>query len=472
MSGLEFRIRDIEEDGATLVTSMMLTVYVDDFAVWPVHGDDDAALDIQIDDLLSHLTEFWKPLLLRQTYPLGLNPARPSELTYQARRRWAEKPEEQAAAEDEILERFAECHDLSRCFAGYFDLPSLWLIRRGEQFIVEGPGGASTIPFAAACEGLSCIGDTIAKRLEGAAERWSDLVTAWREREAGESLNLLRWSTSLDLDVAASLAKEGLLRPPETLAEAANDNDELRLAARMASALPLDQIRNVLELVRAFPSVDAPALTELAKVTRAYFDADLSDLRPFEQGEGLAQFVRERLGIGRSQRVDIFALLERLGIVLRVQSVEPRDLDALAVSGPSHGPAILLNSAAVQLKPNEALQMNGRARVTMAHEFCHFLVDAHHALSAVDVLGGLMPLIVEQRARAFGAAFLLPSQAAADVWQELGALRSRQGLQRTLDALCERFDVAYSVAAWKLEHGARITGADLEAMLWSLVPNR
>ena len=137
MSALELRIADVQADGQRLLTTCALTVLADNVAVWPVLGDDDAALEVQVDDLLSHLTEYWKPLVLRQTYPLGLNPARPSDLIHKARLRWSELPEEQAELEDEILEAFADCHDLSRCFAGYFDLPPLWMIRSGGQMPVS-----------------------------------------------------------------------------------------------------------------------------------------------------------------------------------------------------------------------------------------------------------------------------------------------------------------------------------------------
>ena len=83
-----------------------------------------------------------------------------------------------------------------------------------------------------------------------------------------------------------------------------------------------------------------------------------------------------------------------------------------------------------------------------------------------------MPVRVEQRARAFGAQLMLPSAAAARVWLDLGRARSRHGLTETLDQLCQRYTVTQSVAAWKLEHGARAYGENLEAMLRAIVPHR
>ncbi len=472
MSALEFRIADVERDGERLLTTAALTVYADDIAIWPVQGDDDASLEIQIDDLLSHLTEYWKPLLLRQTYPFGLNPGRPSELRYKALRRWADFPEEQASEEDEVLETFVDCHDLSRCFAGYFDLPPLWLIRSGDQMLVDTVASLATPDYTLAIEALERIGDTIALKLSSQDERWRDLVEAWRARAVGDSLALLGWSTSLSPEVAKTLADDGLLEAPADLPEAVNDNDELRLAARMASALPIEQVREILTLVRSFPRIETLDLDTLSDEALGIFKERWLRARPFEQGEGLADFVRDRLGFRSDEAADIFGTVRRLGVDLRIQSVAPPTLDALAVSGAKHGPAVLLNIDAVWLKTGVTFEQAGRARVTLAHELCHLLIDRRNVLSAVDVLDGLMPLEVEQRARAFGAELLLPSLVAAREWQDLGAPQSRFGLQNALDHLVEKFRVTHSVAAWKLEHGARAHQINLEPMLRSLVPSR
>ena len=84
MTKVEFKLSEVEEEGVRLLTTCGLAAYVDEAVVWPTRGSDGTALEIQIDDLLSHLTEYWKPLALRQTYPLTLNPARPSLLRAEA----------------------------------------------------------------------------------------------------------------------------------------------------------------------------------------------------------------------------------------------------------------------------------------------------------------------------------------------------------------------------------------------------
>ena len=166
----------------------------------------------QIDDLLSHLTEYWKPLALRQTYPLTLNPARPSLLRAEAQQNWDALPEAEAVYEDEAIEAFQDCHDLSRCFAGYYDLAPLWLIRSGEQMLIDTVDQLDRVPYAAALDALSAAGDWIAARLAKTKnERWEELLRAWRDRNAGDGLSLLKWSTSLDEQTLERLVTDGLL---------------------------------------------------------------------------------------------------------------------------------------------------------------------------------------------------------------------------------------------------------------------
>ncbi len=80
-------------------------------------------------------------------------------------------------------------------------------------------------------------------------------------------------------------------------------------------------------------------------------------------------------------------------------------IDAVAVWGDCHGPAVLLN---INPRPR-ASTTNGR-RSTLAHEICHLLADRAHALPVAEVLGGQAPRRTEQRANAFAAEGLLPRE--------------------------------------------------------------
>lgn len=473
LTKVEFKLSEVKEEGVRLLTTCGLAAYVDEAVVWPTRGSDGTAIEVQIDDLLSHLTEYWKPLALRQTYPLTLNPARPSLLRAEALQNWDALPEAQAVYEDEVIEAFRDCHDLSRCFAGYFDLPALWLIRSGEEMLIDTVEQLDRVPYAAALDALSAAGDWIAARLaQTENERWDELLRAWRNRNAGDGLSLLKWSTSLDEQTVERLVADGLLMPPASMAEAANDNDEVRLAARMASALPAEQVRGVLSRVSQFPKQEAPQLDELVLAVRTHFDAGLSEARPYEQGEAIAGFVRQFFGLPPTTEVDVFDIVARLGPQIYLENFEPPTLDALAVWGDRHGPAVLLNQASIRHIGRGDTRRRGQARVTLAHELCHLLIDGEHALSAVDVLHSRMPILVEQRARAFAAEFLLPSRVAGEAWLAADQPRGRDDLRAVLERLCRRFVVTKSVAAWKLEHGARLYDAHLAPILDSIVPQR
>ena len=465
---VDFRLENI----ADRLTTQKLAIYMDGVPFWPMRGLEES-LEIQIDDLLAHLTEFWKPLMLRQTYPLDLNPVRPSLLLAAAKESWADKPEKEVDREDEQIGFFRDCHDISQCFAGYFDLPVLWMLRSGDKMLLDtAEGDVEHVDFDAARLALETAGNTIATRLSANQGRWGKLIAAWNNRDLGDEFRLLSWSTSLDETVARDLAEKGLLGIPRTVSEAANDNDELRIAARMASALPPEQIENILAMVHAIPRQDAKSLEYLGEEVRNYLDREEPYARPFEQGEAAARYVRQALGIGARARADVFEVAESIGVNVIVGALQPSTLDGLAVSGRSHGPAAWLNTDSDRHAGPGAPELRGQVRITLAHELCHLLLDGKNALGAVDVLRSKMPKAIEQRARAFAGEFLLPTEAAMYAWRDAHHPTNPDDLAELLQQLCEDYTVSKSVASWKVQHGARDLGADLSHALDVIVPQR
>ena len=460
------------EEGSHRVTTAVLGVSIGEFAIWPVEGASEVSLEIQADDLLSHLVEFWKPLILRQTYPIGARPDRPSFLRAEAERRWSGQPSVVAEREGELVTAFEDAHDLSRCFAGQFGLPPLWLVREGEKMLVETRSALHLPAFSATRDALVQAGNEIAERLVSSGdERWADLVEAWRDRDDGDPAVLLAWSASLDRETARRLRADAILSAPKSVKEAADDNDELRVAARMASALPPEQIRQIIRLAKGLTKQPAPKLDAIGSRTFEYIDRHFADHRPYEQGEAAANFLREQLDLASVGAVDIFGLIEDFGAALLLERVEPSTLFALAVWGRHHGPAILLNEGSLRTR-RTGLGQNPAARVTLAHELCHLLLDRGHALGAVEVLNSRMPLPVEQRAKAFAGEFLLPGRVAADSWLKAKSPRSMDGLGALLRNLARRYGVTRSVAAWKLEHGLQRHDVDLRIQLDAVSPNR
>jgi hypothetical protein len=470
---LAFDLRPFGSEGRT--TTCSLAIYVDGVAVWPVRGEDDARLEIQIDDLLAHLTDFWKPLMLRQVYPIDVTPWGPSELRRAAEHRWAELPAATVNAEDEAVARFEEAHDLARAFAGIYGLPPLWMLRSGDQFIVETSNGRWRLPVAEVRRVLTETGDWICERLARAdRERWGAAVDAWHARDRGDEAGLLAWSTGLDRALATVLIREGTLRGPHDFEDAVNDNDEVRIAARLAGALPPDQIREILALARNFGHSDACDLRKLSNACFDHLTENHGRVRPFEQGEAAARFVRQRLEVAADLPVQMFEIASWLGIDVQHAPAESRTLDGLAIWGSRFGPGVFLNESSRRILAhgNANVARSRGARVTLAHEVCHLLLDSTHALSAVEVLKARMPVGVEQRAKSFAGEFLLPTQTARRHWQDSGRPTSRTNLEALVGHLARTYLVTRSVAAWKVEHAARDDHVDLAVALDAVAPQR
>jgi Zn-dependent peptidase ImmA (M78 family) len=454
---------------ATPATTASLSVFIDGEAIWPVEGEREVGLDVQIDDFLAYLSEYWKPLILRQTYPIAISVDRPSLFRSAAESRWEDKPSTVVEREDQLVCDFEDAHNLARCFAGFFDLPPLWLLRSSDRFIVDTQSKTRSVSFQQAYNELSRVGDEIAAHLNSANTKWEKLIQRWNARDLGRPAVLLAWSTSLERRTAEKFAAEGVLTAPANVTEAANDNDELRMAARMASALPADQIKQILDLVREFEHREAPDLDDLSSRVSAYIDEKFNNRRAHEQGEAAADFVRQHLKISSNDYFDIFDVVEKLGAGVYHQNVEPITLDALAVWGGKFGPAVLLNSNSPRASKKFARRP---ARVTLAHELCHLLLDRGHALSAVDILNSRMPQAIERRARSFAGELLLPLSVAVEIWEAAQAPKSREGLLAVIKTLQFDFGVTRSVATWKLDHGLQRQDIDLTVLLDAIAPFR
>ena len=451
-----------------------MKVLLDGDLFWP-RFKSDHRFEMQIDDLLSHLAEFWAVLLVQQSYPLGLNPRRPTLLEQLAEERWTEATEAQIEAEALEVEAFADAHDLSRCFGGSFGLPPFWLMHSRAQMVVDNGEQHLLLPFGAVVEALRQAGDMIAAKLkEQSSERWRRLIQAWDERDRVDGDVLLALSTGLNEAVSGEFIATGLLTAPSTIGEAANDDDEVRIAARMAGPLPTSQVRKILEVVRGVPAGDPGPLAGIAHAVRGEVDRGFGACRPFEQGNAAAAILRRLIGVDPLVALDIFALVKQTQVAMRFEVLRPDALDALAVLGPRRGPAIIINEDSWRHAQRFGFDKDGAVRITTAHELCHLVLDSSHTVSVVDVLNSRMPLWIEQRARAFAASLLLPPAAAEAFWLQAGRPVADEELEVVLSHLCVQFKVTRSAASWQLEHGLtdRSEYILVRRALAALVPHR
>jgi IrrE N-terminal-like domain len=466
-------------DGIAYKTLASIALIVDGTPIWPVKGQAEEAFEWYADELLSHLAECWKPLLLRQSYPIPVQPERPSLLSVEAAKRWSQSqlPNELVESEEQEVAAFDDVHNLANAFGGISGLLPLWFLRDRDEMIVDTGEVCLQVPLNEAVNALVSVGDPIAARLKQVDNiKWSKLLTAWKQRDRGDPTVLLALTIGRDRKTAAALVAEKVMNAPTSFDDAINDNDELRIAARMAGHLSVSQIKVVLTQVRTCDPRKTPKLDEIASDAATFIESEgLVNARPHVQGSELATWLRRVLDLSATRSVDPIHVFERqLNVDVRVVDFGIPTLDAIAVWGPKHGPAALLNRTSNRIQvPINKIWKSGSLRVTAAHELCHFLVDSRHALSAVEVLGGRMPIRIEQRAKAFAAEFLLPSAEAADVWRSHGFPLDLEGLRHVLKKLCKTHKVTDSVAAWQIQHGASSASwEELDRALNQLAPHR
>ena len=123
---------------------------------------------------------------------------------------------------------------------------------------------------------------------------------------------------------------------------------------------------------------------------------------PWEQGYDSAERAHDALTLSGDGKVDIEAVLERLGVRVEALSLSDHRLRGVAVAGPQHRPAVVHNDT----HPRN-LSREGR-RFTLAHELCHLLIDRRVGRKLAIASGPWAPIEVEQRANAFAAYFLMP----------------------------------------------------------------
>ena len=140
------------------------------------------------------------------------------------------------------------------------------------------------------------------------------------------------------------------------------------------------------------------------------------------QGERTAVEERQRLGIGNAPIADISELIASQGIWAS-GVVLPNDMSGVFLRHSSIGFAILVNAS----------HPRGRKRFSYAHEYAHALLDRDRNI-AISSTGNSSEM-VERRANAFAAAFLMPRN---------GVYAALRGLDKGLPSRQEQtiFDVA------------------------------
>jgi Zn-dependent peptidase ImmA (M78 family) len=182
------------------------------------------------------------------------------------------------------------------------------------------------------------------------------------------------------------------------------------------------------------------------------------------QGEAVAQEERRRLGLGLAPIAHVAGLISEQGIWTAATDL-PEGLSGLFINHPATGPAILVN----------ALHWPARRRFSYAHEYAHALFDRDMTVTTTRRENASE--LLEKRANAFAAAFLMPPDGVIEALRQLdkgrpsktqqiifdvagnqgmeAEIRTRPGSQaitcQDVILLARHFGVSYEAMVWRLK---------------------
>ena len=143
-----------------------------------------------------------------------------------------------------------------------------------------------------------------------------------------------------------------------------------------------------------------------------------SDESPWQQGYALAEELQNDLdGRVDGERVDMEAILDHLGVEVTDANLSDGAIRGVAIAGPRHRSGIVWNR-------NNHFNADAQGlRFTLAHELCHLLFDRSAGQRLAIASGPWAPPSLEQRANAFAAMLLMPTEDSA----HLGGGHDRAG---------------------------------------------
>jgi Zn-dependent peptidase ImmA (M78 family)/transcriptional regulator with XRE-family HTH domain len=236
--------------------------------------------------------------------------------------------------------------------------------------------------------------------------------------------------------IEVALIAEALKVPVQSLLA---DDDEVIQAASLAARVQphaspaveqaLARAEEMIELDKLLAELGIPAVP-------AHRQHRFPTLKPFEQGEWLADRLRRDLGMHSADlpaEVGALATLieDKLNIDVAIEPL-PEGLDGLVVARRPFG--LILVSSSIPAT---------RQRYTMAHELGHFVAGDGHEVIDENVLRDQGPS--EARANSFAAAFLMPRAALT------AAFEGQPGVSEQLIAdLLGRYRVSLDALAFRL----------------------
>ena len=184
-------------------------------------------------------------------------------------------------------------------------------------------------------------------------------------------------------------------------------------------------------------------LEEMASRCRAVPIGDSDDL-PWQQGYALAEELHDDLdGCGDSERVDVEAILEHLGVDVAEAYLSDESVRGVAIAGPRHRSGIVWNR-------NNHFNADARGRrFTLAHELCHLLFDRNVGQRLAVASGPWAPPSLEQRANAFAAMLLMPTETVRTV---VAGMSEPIATAQHVSSVARRLETGFHATLWHLRN--------------------
>lgn len=266
-------------------------------------------------------------------------------------------------------------------------------------------------------------------------------------------------------------------------ADAVNEEDISvvlhRAVPEMAERPEIDQaVGHIVDLCR-----EGAALREMLNQTTEQAAPDYSNRMnhvgdAIRQGQLVAQEERRRLGLGNAPIGSLADVITDQGIWTAATEL-PDSLSGFFVNHPSIGVAILVN----------AQHWPVRRRFSYAHEYAHALFDRHAPVTTTRQENSSD--LVEKRANAFAAAFLMPAEGVVEQLTQLDKgrpsrlaevifdvannatmeteIRPRPGSQaityQDVAALARHFGVSYEATVWRLKSLGHINHPETDNLI-------
>lgn len=411
--------------------------------------------------LLEWLAEHWDALLHEERLPATVTASDAAGVSAP----WSEMAGFDRAVEAHVVEDFEwrQRHSLRSARAGGL-FPGVFF-RRSRQLVEvswqDSPlAGATDVRYAAPAGRMLADPELVAEVIHAVcseAAQWlaarfpdnirlGDLVASWSSLADDRQEVRLSWLAGLGRTTAAAVD-----RWKEMMATVQRDLDGGAGLFVPTGSSPLvvsgSPVAALLfgSLSPRIDDADVLTLMKVAVQRRERVDGELAkhseDLPPssldreiWEEGYDLALDARSNIGLD-GESVDMDRLLDRLGVAVVDVELGDASLRAVSMIDGEREPVVAVNGSC-----SFNVTTGGR-RFSLAHELCHLLHDQSFGAPFAIASGPWAPQVLEKRANAFAAMFLMPPELISSaIGATSGAITTRAASAQAAESL----EVSYS----------------------------